>query len=115
MKFTLPHRNFEWNGAKPLPSEIHVISQDLVTAELELLTILCRLHGHLTAFDMLTGADPATEKDADITSLMTAFQQYVAPRMPISNYTVKDMRSRPVVGDRKRVAIDSIKNDALNP
>lgn len=111
MKFTLSNCNFVWNGVKPLPSEIHVISQDIITAELELLTILCRLHGHLTAFDILTGADSNTEKDADISSVFTAFQQYLVPRMPVSNYSAKDMRSRPVVVDRKHGAIDS---DASN-
>jgi len=109
MKFTLSHRNFIWNGVKLLPSDIYVISQDIITAEFELLTILCGLHGHLTAFDILTGADPDTEKDVDIATVMTAFQQYLAPRMPISNYTAKDMRSRLVVSDKKRGAIDSMK------
>jgi hypothetical protein len=84
-----------WNGEKPLPSTIHVISHSIHVAELELLTILCTLHGKVSAFDMLTGAEPATEKDADLNSILTALQQYVYPKMPLSNYTESDRRVVP--------------------
>ena len=63
-------------------------------AEFELLSIICSLHGYITAFDILTGANSDTEKDADISAVMTAFQQYVYPRMPLSNYSDKDTRIR---------------------
>jgi len=87
-----------WNGEKPLPSTIHVISHSIHVAELELLTILCTLHGKVTAFDILTGASPDTEKDADLSSVLTALQQYVYPKMPLSNYTDSDKRvvSQPI-------------------
>ena len=61
-------------------------------AEFELLAILCSLHGFVTAFDILTGADPNSEKDADINAVMTAFQMYIYPKMPISNYSASDKR-----------------------
>lgn len=98
MKYTLTKDKLPssyWNGAKSLPDTIHVISQNIHVAELELLTILCTLHGHVTAFDILTGAEPATEKDADLNSVLTAFQQYVYPKMPLSNYTGEDKRAVP--------------------
>jgi hypothetical protein len=98
MKYTLatdkPSASY-WNGDKPLPSTIHVISHNIHVAELELLTILCTLHGKVTAFDILTGAEPATEKDADLNSVLTALQQYVCPKMPLSNYTESDSRVVP--------------------
>ena len=84
-----------WNGDKSLPPTIHVISHTIHVAELELLTILCTLHGKVTAFDILTGAEPATEKDADLNSVLIALQQYVYPKMPLSNYTESDKRVVP--------------------
>jgi hypothetical protein len=84
-----------WNGDKPLPPTIHVISHSIHVAELELLTILCTLHGKVTAFDILTGAEPDTEKDADLNSVLIALQQYVYPKMPLSNYTESDKRVVP--------------------
>lgn len=98
MKYTLAKDKLPssyWNGAKPLPDTIHVISHVIHVAELELLTILCTLHGSVTAFDILTGAEPETEKDTDLNSVLTAFQQYVYPKMPLSNYTSEDKRSIP--------------------
>jgi hypothetical protein len=98
MKYTLATDKVPssyWNGEKPLPPTIHVISHTIHVAELELLTILCTLHGKVTAFDMLTGAEPATEKDADLNSVLIALQQYVCPKMPLSNYTESDSRVVP--------------------
>lgn len=98
MKYTLTkdkQLSSYWNGIKPLPDTIHVISHTIHVAELELLTILCTLHGHVTAFDILTGAGPDTEKDADLNSVLTAFQQYICPKMPLSNYTAADERVVP--------------------
>ena len=98
MKYTLttdkPSSSY-WNGEKPLPSNIHVISHDIHVAELELLTILCMLHGKVTAFDILTGAEPNTEKDTDLNAVLTALQQFVYPKMPLSNYTGSDKRVIP--------------------
>jgi hypothetical protein len=111
MKFTLHHdtnSDTYWNGAKPLPTTIHVPSYDIFMAELELLSIICSLHGHLTAFDILTGADAGTEKDRDMTAVLTAFQRYLYPRMPLSRYGPNDKRMKSVVGATSRVVpIDS--------
>ncbi len=82
-----------WNGKTPLPHEINVISNDVQKAEFELLGIICSLHSHVTAFDLLTGADGGSEKDSDISAVMSAFQLYLYPKMPLSNYN----------GDEKRV------------
>lgn len=105
MKFTRTGGTSDWNGIKPLPSEINVISYQPQMAEFELLSILCTLHGYVTAYDLLTGSAPDTEKDADITSVLTAFQSYLAPKMPLSNYTESDKRSKPPT-DKKRHPID---------
>jgi len=98
MKYTLatdkPSSSY-WNGEKTLPPTIHVISHSIHTAELELLTILCTLHGKVTAFDILTGAESGSEKDADLNSVLTALQQYIYPKMPLSNYTASDTRVVP--------------------
>ena len=75
-------------------------------AEFELLSIICTLHGYITAFDILSGADSNSEKDADITSVMMVFQMYIYPRMPLSNYTGADKRSKPAI-DKKRIPIAS--------
>jgi hypothetical protein len=95
-----------WNGKTSLPLEINVMSYDLCTAEFQLLSILCSLHGYVTAFDLLTGSSAGTEKDGDITSIMTAFQAYLAPKMPLSNYTETDYRLKPSSG-KKGQPIDS--------
>ncbi len=76
---------------------IHVLSYDSSVAEFELLTILCSLHGVVSAFDILTGAESGTEKDKDIDAVMTAFQMYLYPRMPISHYGPNDKRIKPIV------------------
>lgn len=95
MKFVLNSRKNTdfWNGKTPLPNEINVISNDQQKAELDLLGIICSLHSHVTAFDLLTGADEGSEKDSDINAVMTAFQAYLYPKMPLSNYN----------GDEKRI------------
>jgi hypothetical protein len=97
MKFTL-HKNQPpsqyWNGLKPLPDEINVISYHPEMSEFELLSIICTLHGFVTAFDILTGSDPDTEKDKDIVSVLTAFQNYLHPKMPLSHYSNLEVRSK---------------------
>jgi hypothetical protein len=107
MKFTLKRDPLQsyWNGVKPLPDEINVLHYHPQMAEFELLSIICTLHGYVTAFDILTGAETGTEKDTDITSVMTAFQHYISPKMPLSNYTGSDKRTKPI-GDKKVVPID---------
>jgi len=95
MKFILHHEkpsSTYWNGNKSLPSEINVLSYDIIIAEFELLSIVCSLHGFVSAFDILTGADEGTEKDRDMDAVMTAFQMYLYPKMPISNYGTNDKR-----------------------
>ena len=84
-----------WNGNKPLPDEIHVPSYDPQFADFELLSILCSLHGCPTAYDLLTGAEPDTEKDRDLRSVMDAFHAYQHPKMPVSNYSQSDERTKP--------------------
>ena len=105
MKYTRSHE-IEWNGAKPLPTEINVMSYDTRSAEMELLSIICRLHGHMTAFDLLTGAEPDTEKDKDIGLVLAAFQAYIFPRMPLSHYTSADKRIKPMRMDQPIAPID---------
>lgn len=106
MKFTRSNTSCDyWNGAKPLPLEINVLNYHPQMAEFELLSILCTLHGYVTAYDLLTGSEPNTEKDADITSVLTAFQSYIFPKMPLSNYTDSDKRSKPS-SDKKRLPMD---------
>jgi hypothetical protein len=85
-----------WNGKKSLPDEINVMSYDPVISEFELLSLICALHGYLTAFDILTGANTDTEKDKDITSVLTAFQMYILPKMPLSSYSSSDKRIKPM-------------------
>jgi hypothetical protein len=93
MKFTRKRGSTEyWNGTRALPDEIHVMSGTHQTAEWELLTHLAVLHGHVTAFDLLTGSEADSEKDKDITSVLTAFQRYVYPRMPLSHYSSTETR-----------------------
>ena len=98
MKFTLskdkPPSSY-WNGIRMLPDNINVISPITHVAELELLTTICTLHGHITAFDILTGAETNTEKDNDLNSVLVAFQQYLLPKMPLSHYTGNDKRNMP--------------------
>ena len=97
MKFTLckdKNPAEYWNGKDTLPNEINVMSFHPVISEFELLSIICALHGYLTAFDIMTGADSDTEKDKDIAAAMTAFQMYLYPRMPLSNYGGNDKRMK---------------------
>lgn len=105
MKFVLySGKNMEsWNGKTPLPNEINVISNDQQKAELDLLGIICALHSHVTAFDLLTGADEGSEKDTDINAVMTAFHAYLYPKMPLSNYN----------GDEKRIKSISYKQTPI--
>ena len=100
MKYTLNklvNPSEYWNGVKSLPDEINVMSYHPPMSEFELLSILCTLHGCPTAYDLLTGSVPDTEKDSDISSIMTAFQYYLHPKMPPSNYTESDKRLKLVV------------------
>lgn len=97
-KFTLSkskNTNLYWNGKSSLPDEINVLSYHPIISEFELLSLICGLHGYLTAFDILTGANPETEKDKDINAVMTAFQMYLYPKMPLSNYSSSDKRIIP--------------------
>lgn len=107
MKYSLhtsKHPSQFWNGLKPLPSEINVMSHVQEMSEFELLSIICSLHGYVTALDLLTGSEPNTEKDDDITAVHTAFQMYLFPRMPLSKYSgsndkriVLNEKGKPVV------------------
>jgi hypothetical protein len=110
VKFTLNKSKdpaIYWNGAKPLPNEINVMSYHPIMSEFELLSIISTLHGYLTAFDIITGADTDTEKDKDINSVLTAFQMYIYPKMPISNYSSSDKRLKKQDESIKAVAIDN--------
>jgi len=97
MKFTLYRAQQApseyWNGRQPLPDELHVISPVLASAEFELLALVCALHGWLTPFDLLSGAEPDTEKDRDMVAILTAFQWYVYPRMPLTRYSPSGVRA----------------------
>jgi hypothetical protein len=112
MKFTLsrakPTSQF-WNGQKSLPDEINVMSFTSKAAEFELLSIICLLHGFVNAFDILTGSEPGTEKDKDINAVLTAFQLYLHPKMPLSQYSGTEKRNTLAIGS-KITPIDPIKN-----
>lgn len=97
MKYTLYKKAEQsyWNGLKPLPDEIFVIHSQPQHAEFELLSIIAGLHGQITAFDMITGSETGTEKDADINAVLNAFQHYIYPRMPLSMYTSSEKRIKP--------------------
>jgi len=89
MKFTLNKTRATseyWNGTQSLPDEINVMSYNQQMAEFELLGIICTLHKFVNVFDVLTGAEEGTEKDKDINAVMTAFQMYLYPKMPLSSY-----------------------------
>lgn len=85
-----------WNGKKSLPDEINVMSYDPIISEFELLALISALHGYVTAFDILTGANSNTDKDTDINAVQIAFQMYLSPKMPLSNYSSSDKRIKPV-------------------
>ena len=86
MKFTLKEKIL-WNGKTELPDDINVMSYHHVMSEFELLSVICALHGYLTAFDIMTNSDPESEKYNDVQSVMAAFKMYLSPKMPISNYS----------------------------
>lgn len=106
MKYTLYNKNDQayWNGIKPLPDEIFVIHSQPQQAEFELLSIITGLHGHITAFDMITGSEEGTEKDSDINAVLKAFQQYIFPRMPLSMYTNSEKRMKPMSSTKSIIA-----------
>lgn len=106
MKYTLYNKNDQvyWNGMKPLPDEIFVIHSQPQQAEFELLSIITGLHGCITAFDMITGSEEGTEKDADINAVLKAFQQYIYPRMPLSMYTSSEKRIKPTSSTKPIIA-----------
>ena len=110
MKFTLKRDKLNantWNGISPLPDTISVISPTIGRAEFELLAIICAIHGHVTAYDLISGANTNSEKDNDITSIMSAFECYIHPNLPLSNYTYKDKRIKEPI--TPSIAIDSTK------
>ena len=82
-----------WHGQKPLPVEINTVRNDPQMAEFELLSVIATLHG-VTAFDILIGAEEESEKDRDIGEVLGAFQAFIKPKMPQSNYTGKDVRKK---------------------
>jgi hypothetical protein len=111
MKFTLnknkPSSEY-WNGKRALPDEINVLSYIPQMAEFELLSVVATLHGYVNAFDILTGADNGTEKDTDINAVMTAFQMYLYPKMPLTGYKGQtDKRITEITSTAKVVPIDT--------
>ena len=82
-----------WHGQKPLPAEINTVQNEPQMAEFELLSVIATLHG-VTAFDILIGAEEESEKDRDIGEVLGAFQAFIKPKMPQSNYTGKDVRKK---------------------
>ena len=82
-----------WHGRKPLPAEINTVHNDPQMAEFELLSVIATLHG-ISAFDILIGAEEESEKDRDIGEVLGAFQAFIRPKMPQSNYTGKDTRKK---------------------
>jgi hypothetical protein len=90
MKYTLSKTKAiadYWNGNRSLPEEINTQHYNPLMSEFELLAVICALHGFVNAFDLITGAEPDTEKDRDINAVMTAFQMYLFPKMPLSKYS----------------------------
>lgn len=90
MRFVRAHGT-EWHGIQSLPDEINTVQNKQELAEFELLAVIATLHG-ISAFDLITGATEDSEKDRDITEVLTAFQAYIKPKMPLSNYTGSDKR-----------------------
>ena len=82
-----------WHGRKPLPTEINTVQNEPQMAEFELLSVIATLHG-ISAFDILIGAEEESEKDRDIGEVLGAFQAFIKPKMPQSNYTGKDVRKK---------------------
>jgi hypothetical protein len=81
-----------WNGRQALPDELSVQSPTHGLGEFQLLALLCSLHGGMSPYDLLTGSEPDTEKDRDMIAILTAFQWYVYPRMPLTAYTASGKR-----------------------
>jgi len=105
MKFSLKEK-IPWNGKTELPDEINVMSYHPVISEFELLSVICALHGHLTAFDIMARSDPESEKDKDVQAVITAFQMYISPKSPLSNYS-NSTRIQPTNEPSKVTPIDS--------
>ena len=82
-----------WHGRKQLPAEINTVQNEPQMAEFELLSVIATLHG-VSAFDILIGAEEESEKDRDIGEVLGAFQAFIRPKMPQSNYTGKDTRKK---------------------
>jgi hypothetical protein len=82
-----------WHGNTELPQEINTVQNQQNLAEFELLSVIATLHG-ISAFDMLTGATEESEKDRDISEVLDAFQAYIIPKMPLSNYNNKEKRKK---------------------
>jgi hypothetical protein len=94
-----------WNGKLPLPDEINVISPLLPMAEFQLLSILCSLHGYISPFDLLTGSQSDSEKDRDIVAVLTAFQWYLYPRLPLTHYSSEERR---LISNNKSITFQPI-------
>jgi len=94
MKYVLRKSPPTWNGQRELPQEIHTLQGAGRLGEFELLGAICGLHGYVCAMDVLTGAEKGTEKDADLDAVLSAFQAYLAPHLPLSMYTEEDARIR---------------------
>ena len=107
MKYTLSSPIPSWNGRHSLPAEIHTRHTMDSLSEFELLGAICGLHGFVCAMDILTGAEQGSEKDADLDAVLTAFQAYLSPRMPLSMYTGSDKRIRSQVSVTPPNAIQS--------
>ena len=105
MKFILKEKPV-WNGKSELPAEINVISYHPIMSEFELLSVICALHGHLTAFDIMAISESDSEKDKDVQSVMSAFRLYIFPKSPLSNYS-NSRRVQSIQESSKIVAIDS--------
>lgn len=101
MKYTRQGSIVMWNGVTALPESIHVLHSTSQLAEFELLSTICGLHGYVTAFDVVTGADSGTEKDADLVAVQEAFQAFVAPRMPMTRYDSGDKRILKRLDDKR--------------
>lgn len=100
-----------WNGIKALPNEINVLSYIPQMAEFELLSLICTLHGFVNAFDILTGSETGTEKDKDINAIMTAFQMYLYPKMPLSSYSGLSEKRIQTPTNMKLVPVDAISTE----
>lgn len=114
MKYTLSARPATWNGLQELPKEIHTLQSTPELSEFELLAAVCRLHGFVCAFDLLTGAEHGTEKDTDLDVVSTAFQAYLLPKMPLSMYSQQDARIQTRITNHPPHAIDSTNDTKID-